>query len=197
MPVSAIASLIQTLERLPSLGNRSAAKIAYHLLQSELTVADDLISSLQSARQNTRQCSLCNNFSESDICSICASEKRDAAKICIVSMPWDVDAIENSHAFNGHYFVLMGSVSAFSEESSRLALLDKLAMRLSSLTQVEVLLAFDQTNDGQLLSYLVAELLDALSIPYSRLQKGMALGDDIDMVLPSSLAFAFESLSKA
>ena len=114
---SSLEELIESLRCLPGVGPKSAQRMAYHLLQHNPKGATRLSLALARALETLRHCERCNNFTETEVCSRCASGKRDATQLCIVEMPVDLNTMEQTHAYNGLYYVLMGHLSPLDRKS--------------------------------------------------------------------------------
>ena len=112
-----LGALIDALRVLPGVGPKSAARMAYHLLQRDRNGAARLALALTGALERLHHCQRCNNFSEAPVCDICASHRRDARQLCVVEMPADLNRLEETQAYNGLYFVLMGRLSPLDRKS--------------------------------------------------------------------------------
>src|SRR3546814_1867563 len=110
-----LTALIEALRRLPGVGQRSARRMAYHLMQHDLGGADLLSRALASAVQGLRHCSKCNGFAQEEICATCANPKRDGSVLCVVETPADQNMIDSSHGYRGLYYVLMGRLAPLEE----------------------------------------------------------------------------------
>ena len=106
-----VEKLIESFEKLPSIGNKTAVRLAFHILNASQEEADEFVKSIQDAKKNLKFCSKCYNISDTDPCEICSNPKRDASKICVVEDVKDVVAIEKIHEYKGLYHVLHGSIS--------------------------------------------------------------------------------------
>ncbi len=186
----ALEQLIESLRCLPGVGPKSALRMAYYLLQRDRKGASGLANALSSALQTVGHCQLCNNFSEQPICSLCASEKRDASTLCVVEMPTDVMMLEQTQSYNGLYFVLMGRLSPLDGVGPKEINLDKLIKRAQNGTVKEVVLATNYTVEGEATAHYIIELLKARDIKVSRIARGLPMGGEIEYVDSGTLAQA-------
>lgn len=182
--------LIDALRVLPGVGPRSAQRMAYHLLQRDQSGAARLADALAGALQRLRHCRCCNSFTEADICARCANPQRDATLLCVVEMPADLAMIEQTQAYNGLYFVLMGRLSPLDGVGPRELGLEKLIERATDGKVREVILATNFTNEGEATAHMVTELLAAREIGVSRLSRGVPVGGELEHVDPGTVAQA-------
>jgi recombination protein RecR len=189
MALSYLDELIAALRCLPGVGPRSAQRMAYHLLQRDRKGALHLADSLQRAANSVLHCSYCNNFSEKDICDLCASTTRDENLLCIVEMPADLLMIEQTQSFQGRYYVLMGRISPLDGIGARELQLDKLVKRVRN-RPYEVILATNFTVEGDATAHYLATLLQSMSVKVSRIARGMPVGGELEQVDSGTLAQA-------
>ncbi len=186
----ALEQLIESLRCLPGVGPKSSLRMAYHLLQRDRKGANNLALSLENALQMLGHCTLCNNFSESEICPLCASEKRDASQLCVVEMPTDLMMMEQTQSYSGMYFVLMGRLSPLDGIGPKEINLDKLIKRARSEEVSEVILATNYTVEGEATAHYISELLKNRNIAVSRIARGLPMGGEIEYVDSGTLAMA-------
>jgi recombination protein RecR len=186
----ALEQLIESLRCLPGVGPKSALRMAYYLLQRDRNGANKLALSLQNALQVLGHCSLCNNFSESEICPVCISEKRDASQLCVVEMPTDLMMMEQTQSYSGMYFVLMGRLSPLDGIGPKEINLDKLIKRAQNGEVSEVILATNYTVEGEATAHYISELLKTRNIAVSRIARGLPMGGEIEYVDSGTLAMA-------
>ncbi len=146
MSPSSLDELIDALRCLPGVGPKSAQRMAYHLLQRDQRGAQRLARALDQALKVIRHCARCNTFTEDEVCERCLSPKRDAALLCVVEMPADLNMLEQTHAYRGMYYVLMGRISPLDGIGPKELRLDKLIARAGDGTVREVILATNFTN---------------------------------------------------
>ena len=186
----ALERLVESLRCLPGVGPKSALRMAYHLLQRDRKGASNLAQALDNALQVINHCSLCNNFSERPICTLCASEKRDGSQLCVVEMPTDLLMLEQTQAFNGMYFVLMGRLSPLDGIGPRDIHLDRLLKRAQDGVVREVILATNYTVEGEATAHYISELLHSRGLSVSRIARGLPMGGEIEHVDSGTLAQA-------
>lgn len=186
----ALEELIESLRCLPGVGPKSAQRMAYYLLQRDRKGASALANALDTALQVVDHCQLCNTFSEQPVCPLCASENRDKNLLCVVEMPTDLLMLENTHAYNGMYFVLMGRLSPLDGIGPKEIHLEKLIKRAQDGVVSEVILATNYTVEGDATAHYISELLRARSIKTSRIARGMPMGGEIEYVDSGTLAQA-------
>ena len=186
----ALEQLIDSLRCLPGVGPKSAQRMAYYLLQRDRKGASVLAKALDQALQVVDHCQLCNTFSEQAICPLCASEQRDSHLLCVVEMPTDLLMLENTRAYTGMYFVLMGRLSPLDGVGPKEIHLDKLLKRAQDGLVQEVILATNYTVEGDATAHYISELLKARGIKTSRIARGMPMGGEIEYVDSGTLAQA-------
>lgn len=185
-----LASLIDALRVLPGVGPKSAARMAYHLLQRDRNGAARLARGLTEALDKLRQCERCNNFSESPVCEICASPRRDPRLLCVVEMPADLNRLEETHAYKGLYFVLMGRLSPLDGVGPREIGLERLIERARDGVAEEVILATNFTAEGEATAHYAGELLKARGLRVSRIARGLPAGGELEHVDGMTIAQA-------
>lgn len=187
---SSLEDLIEALRCLPGVGPKSAQRMAYHLLQRDRKGAQRLAETMAHALGAVRHCSRCNTFTESDICERCLSPKRDAGQLCVVETPVDMNMMEQTHAYNGLYYVVMGRLSPLDGIGPRELQLDRLLARACDGTVQEVILATNYTNEGEATAHYVSELLRSRGIRVSRIARGVPVGGELEYVDAGTLAQA-------
>src|SRR5438309_10891209 len=145
---TALEELIEALRCLPGVGPKSAQRIAYHLLQYDKTGAARLAQSLHGALQSIRRCAKCNSFTELELCALCGSPRRDSSQLCVVETPGDLLMMEQTLAYHGLYFVLMGHLSPLDGIGARARGLDGMRRRLGHGEAKERIVAANLTNEG-------------------------------------------------
>jgi recombination protein RecR len=191
MTPTVLASLIDALRVLPGVGPKSAARMAYHLLQRERDGAARLAAALGQALERLRPCERCNNYSEAAVCELCASPRRDARLLCVVEMPADLNRMEETHAYKGLYFVLMGRLSPLDGLGPREIGLDKLLRRAQDGVTEEVILATNFTVEGEATAHYVGERLKAKGLKVSRIARGLPAGGELEHVDAMTVAQAY------
>jgi recombination protein RecR len=174
--------LVQALRVLPGVGPRSAQRMAFQLLQHDRAGADELARALADALASVRRCAKCNNFSEDEICALCRSPRRDRSLLCVVETPADLAMVEQTLAYSGMYFVLMGRLSPLDGVGPRDIGLDRLLERAAEGEVQEVILATNFTNEGEATAHYIAEMLRARNVRASRIARGVPLGGELEYV---------------
>lgn len=187
---SSLESLIEALRCLPGVGPKSAQRMAYYLLQRDRKGAQRLADTLQQALTAIRHCQLCNTFTEADICERCASPKRDATLLCVVETPVDMNMMEQTHAYSGLYYVIMGRVSPLDGVGPRELQLERLLARACDGVVQEVILATNYTNEGEATAHYLSEMLKSRGIRASRIARGVPVGGELEYVDAGTLAQA-------
>jgi recombination protein RecR len=187
---SSLESLIEALRCLPGIGPKSAQRMAYYLMQRDRSGAQRLADSLSLALGALRHCQRCNTFTEAEICDRCLSSKRDASLLCVVETPVDMNMMEQTHAYSGLYYVLMGRVSPLDGIGPRELGLDQLLARACDGLVQEVILATNFTNEGEVTAHYLSEMLKNHAIRVSRIARGVPVGGELEYVDSGTLAQA-------
>jgi len=189
---SLLEDLMQALQCLPSVGPKSAQRMVYHLLDKNRQGALKLSHLLERAVNEVGHCQQCRTFTESNLCSICENEKRNEnGTICIVEMPVDVLAIEQTALFSGTYFVLMGHLSPLDGIGPEQLGLDLLEKQLASGKITEIILATNPTVEGEATAYYIAEMAKRFAIKVSRIAHGVPVGGELEFVDSTTLSHSF------
>ncbi|MHC1479199.1 recombination mediator RecR [Frateuria aurantia] len=186
-----LAELVEALRCLPGVGQKSAQRMAYQLLQRERSRGLKLAAVLGDALQRIGHCQQCRTFSETPVCSICASSSRDRHLLCVVESPVELAAIEQATDYRGCYFVLLGRLSPLDGMGPAELGLDRLAERLGQGEVEELIIATNPTVEGEATSHYLAQLARAGGIRASRLAHGVPLGGELEFVDRGTLAHAF------
>lgn len=187
---SALEELIEALRCLPGVGPKSAQRMAYHLLQRDQKGARRLARALEQAVEVLRHCSRCNAFSENEVCERCASPRRDASLLCVVEMPADLNMMEQTHAFQGMYYVLMGHLSPLDGIGPKELHIERLLARACDGLVKEVILATNFTNEGEATAHYLGEMLRARSLKVSRIARGLPVGGELEHTDAGTIAQA-------
>lgn len=186
-----LAELIAELEKLPGVGPKSAQRLAYHLLRVSDAEAFRLADAIKFAKQNLQFCVRCQNISESELCEICSSPRRDPMQICVVGEPRDIAAIERINEFKGLYHVLHGLLSPMDGVGpEQLRIKDLLERLRDDIT--EVILATNPTTEGDATALYLAKLIKPTGIRVTRLAHGMPVGGELDYADSATLLSALE-----
>ena len=182
--------LVEALRVLPGVGPRSAQRMAFHLLQHDRIGGEQLAQALSGALATVRRCAKCSNFTEEEVCALCRSPRRDAALLCVVETPADLAMVEQTLAYSGMYFVLMGRLSPLDGVGPRDIGLDRLQARVADGEVREVILATNFTNEGEATAHYIAEMLRARGVKVSRIARGVPLGGELEYVDAGTLSQA-------
>lgn len=172
--------LIEELTKLPSIGRKSAQRLALHMVKKDKAELQSLINALSDIKDKIRYCSNCYNISVEEICSICKNPKRNSKLICVVEEASDVIAIENTNEYNGHYHVLGGVLSPLSGIGPEDLKLNELLERLKKNEISEIILALNPDTEGETTSLYLAKLIKPLGIKVTRLARGLPIGGDLE-----------------
>jgi recombination protein RecR len=188
---SSLDELTAALRCLPGVGPKSAQRMVYHLLQHDPRGAERLARALDTALKSLRHCSRCNNFTEAEVCDRCQSPRRDPSQLCVVEMPADLNTMEQTHAYGGLYYVLMGRLSPLDGVGPRELAFDRLLARACDGVVKEVILATNLTHEGEATAHYLSELLHARGIRVSRIARGLPIGSELEYADAASVAQAF------
>lgn len=179
---------VQHLSRLPGVGEKTAARFAYWLLQQPPDVALGLAESIQKLREAVRECPICTDLTEAEICRRCADPRRDASLVCVVERPQDVAVIDSAGEFNGRFHVLHGAISPLSGVGPAQLRIDALLARLDGVA--EIILACDPDVEGDATAMYIARAARAHGVRATRLAHGISVGTEIEFADKVSLARA-------
>ncbi len=180
--MDALSRLVDALRCLPGVGPKSAQRMAYHLLQHQRQRGLHLASCLQEAMNNIGQCQRCNNYATHDTCPICQNNNRDNSMICVVESPADVAAIENSNAWQGCYYVLMGKISPLDGVGPEDIGLSRLHALIVDEGIKEVILALSPTIEGQTTTHFIQTMLRSCNVRISQLAHGIPSGGELEFL---------------
>ncbi len=178
--VRPLQNLMEALEGLPGIGAKSAQRLALYLLRTSPEKANQLANAILNARAQVRQCSVCFNFSNSDLCPICDDPTRDVSVITVISDVRDLMALENTGDYHGGYHVLDGLLSPMEGVGPEHLHVRELLSRLADDTVREVILATNPTVEGDATALYLARLIKPLGIRVSRIALGLPVGGDLD-----------------
>lgn len=190
-PVNAVDELIDALRCLPGVGPKSAQRMAFHLLQHDPAGAQRLGTALSRSLASVRRCVRCNTFTEDEVCALCASPKRDPGALCVVETPADLATMEQTMAYRGLYFVLMGRLSPLDGVGPQEIGLDRLLARATDGVVKEVVLATNFTNEGEATAHYIGEMLRDRGLKVTRIARGIPVGGELEYVDAGTLAQAF------
>ncbi|KAE9540445.1 recombination protein RecR [Ursidibacter maritimus] len=187
-----LENLIESLRALPGVGPKSAQRMAYHLLQRNRNGGLHLSKALHEAMTHIGHCRSCRTFTEEDECNICQNYRRQmSGQLCVVEMPSDIPAIEQTGQFSGRYFVLMGRLSPLDGIGPREIGLDLLQQRLENESFHEVIVATNPTIEGEATANYIAEICAMYNVKVTRIAHGIPIGSDLEMVDGTTLSHSF------
>ncbi len=186
-----VEGLKQALQRLPSVGPKSAQRMAFHLLERDRDGARQIGEAIRQALSKVNHCNRCNNFSESELCPICSSSKRNPSLLCVVETPADLEAIEQAGIYQGMYFVLMGHLSPLDDIGPDQLGIKQLLQLIEIEKIEEIILANNLTLEGQATGDFLLDLLTDKPLKVTRLARGMPMGGELEYMDPGTLHQAF------
>ena len=187
-----IEKLIENFEKLPSIGHKTAVRLAFYLLNSTEEETNEFVSSIIDAKKNLRYCSKCYNISDTDPCNICSNPRRDNSIICVVEDVKDVVAMEKTHEFKGVYHVLHGSISPMNGVGPDDIKIKELLSRLMDGQVKEVILATNPRVEGEATAMYISKLVKPLGIKVTRIAHGIPVGGDLEYTDEVTLSKALE-----
>lgn len=185
-----IDQLVDALRCLPSVGPKSAQRMAFHLLERDREGGLHLATALEQAMNKVHRCERCRTFTEETLCTICADSRRDQSLLCIVETPADVLAFEQSGSYRGGYFVLMGHLSPIDGIGPAEIGVDRLLDIIQEGEVQEVILATNPTVEGEATAYYITEQVKVQGVQVSRIAHGVPLGGELEYVDVGTLAHA-------
>ena len=187
-----IGRLIEELGKLPTIGPKTASRLAFFLLKSPPEQVASLAAALAALNQGIVQCSKCFNYADRDPCPYCTDNERDAHTICAIEDALDLLAIERSGGYNGRYHVLEGAISPLEGIGPDDLRLNELVARVKDEGSTEVVVATNATFEGDATALEIGRLLDDSGVKLTRLARGLATGGDLEYVDPATIAQALE-----
>ncbi|MEO6078811.1 MAG: recombination mediator RecR [Steroidobacteraceae bacterium] len=186
----ALGRLIDALHALPGIGPKTAQRLAFKLLQDERGAAQELSQAMDHALASVGRCRRCRMLAEGELCPLCDSTSRDDSQLCVVESPADVIAVENSGAYRGRYFVLMGHLSPLDGIGPAELGLHELALLLAEDRVRELILATNSTVEGEATAHVVSEMARARGLTTTRIAQGVPFGGELEYVDGGTLAHA-------
>ncbi len=187
-----LEELVNQFARLPGIGRKTARRLAYSIIEQPESTAKQFADALINAKEKIRFCSVCQNFTDKEVCHICSNEKRDRSTVCVVEDPRDVAAFERTREYNGLYHVLHGVISPLDNIGPDKLKIKELIARLSSGEIKEIIMATNPTVEGEATSGYISKLVKPLGIKVSRLAYGIPVGADLEYADEYTLARALE-----
>lgn len=187
-----LEQLMDSLRVLPGVGPKTAQRMAFHLLERDRNGAAAMARTLDTALEKIGHCKRCRTLTELEICGICANPARNPEVLCIVESPIDVLAIEQSAAYRGYYFILLGHLSPLDGIGPEELGLDQLERRLDEGEIREIILATNPTVEGEVTAHYIGEMAKSLGLKTSRIAHGVPFGGELEYIDSQTLSHAFE-----
>lgn len=187
-----IERLIENFEKLPSIGHKTATRLAFHMLNLSQEGTNEFINSIIEAKKNLKYCSKCYNITDTDPCPICSSPKRDQSIICVVEDVKDVVAMEKTHEFKGVYHVLHGSISPMNGIGPEDIKIKELLERMKDTEIKEVIIATNPRVEGEATAIYLSKLIKPIGIKVTRIAHGIPVGGDLEYTDEITLSKALE-----
>ena len=187
-----IEKLIESFERLPSIGHKTAVRLAFHMLDLSKEETEEFINSIINATEKLKYCSNCYNISDTDPCPICSSPKRDNSVICVVEDVRDVMAMERTHEFKGVYHVLHGTISPMNGIGPEDIKIKELLNRIANNDIKEIIIATNPRVEGEATAIYLSKIIKPLGIKVTRIAHGIPVGGDLEYTDEVTLSKALE-----
>ncbi|MFC1853473.1 recombination mediator RecR [candidate division CSSED10-310 bacterium] len=187
-----LGKLIDHLKRMPGIGQKTAQRLAFHILNLEPKGAQDLAQAILEARQKLIYCSVCFNLTEHDPCFICADPKRNQQTICVIEEPKDFITIEKIGEYQGVYHILGGSISPLEGRTPDDLKIKELVRRVTSSGIAEVILATNPNVEGEATALYIAKILKPLAVKVTRIARGIPVGGDLEFADEITMLRALE-----
>lgn len=191
-----ITKLINSFERLPGIGHKTAEKMAYQVLEMKAETVEDFSNALKEVKTNIHHCKICGSYTENEICDVCASKNRDFTKVMVVSFPKDVIAFEKIGAFDGVYHVLGGALSSINGITINDLNIESLFHRIETQKVNEVIVATNPNTEGETTALYLARILEKTGVKVTRLAYGLPLGGHLEYADALTLTKALEGRNK-
>lgn len=195
MAIVSLEKLIEEFRKMPSVGVKSAERMAYYILGLDDNETKSLVDSINNAHTNIHTCNICCNLTEGEKCGICSNPKRDNSVICVVENPRDVTAFERTHEYKGTYHVLHGVISPMNGVGPDNIRIKELISRMADDSVNEVIMATNPTAEGEATAMYIARLLKPMGIKVSRLAYGIPVGSDLEYADEVTLSRALQGRS--
>ena len=190
--IEPIQRMVSELARLPGIGQKTAQRLAYHIVGLPLEEVHALAAALWQGRKAIRYCERCGNFSATELCAVCAEEKRQNGQICVVRDPRDVAAMERMHDYHGLYHVLHGTLSPMDGVGPNDIRIKELIARIGSEEVEEVILATNPDIEGEATATYIARILKPMGVKCTRIAHGVPVGSDLEYADEVTLSKAME-----
>ena len=187
-----IEKLVESFEKLPSIGHKTAQRLAFYMLDLSNEEIEEFINSIKDAKKNLKYCSKCFNITDTEPCNICSNVKRDNSTICVVEDVRDVIAMERTHEFNGVYHVLHGSISPMNGIGPNDIKIKELINRIGNEQIKEIILATNPRVEGEATAMYISKLVKPFGVKTTRIARGIPIGGDLEYTDEITLTKALE-----
>ncbi len=191
-----IQNVIEAFKYLPGIGDKTAERMALHLLNLDKVQTDFLADSIKNLQEKTKRCKICGNFSDDDICFVCSDPTRDKKTLCVVEDPKTIIAIEKLGVYHGIYHVLNGLIATLDGMNPEDIRLDKLINRMQNEKYQELIIAVKPCLEGEMTALYINNVLKDLGINITRLASGIPMGADMEYIDAITLEKAFDNRKK-
>lgn len=191
--IAPLAKLIEQFRALPGIGSKTAARLAYHVLEMDTARAEGLAQAIIEAKEKIGYCDVCFNLTDCNPCTICRAEARDTTVLCVMEEPRDVAAMERTHEYHGRYHVLHGQLSPLEGIGPNDIKIKELLTRIQSGTILEVIMATNPDVEGEATAMYISRLLKPLGIKVTRIAHGLPIGGDLEYADAVTLSKAMEN----
>ena len=191
-----ISNLIEAFKYFPGIGEKSAERMAFYVLNMDNTQTDFLASSIKNAKSKIRRCKICNHISETETCNICSDNSRNKDYLCVVEDPKTVISIEKLGIFNGYYHVLNGLIETLDGINPEDIRIDKLIKRIENNKFKEVIIAVKPCLEGEMTALYINNILSGMNVEVSRLASGIPMGADMEYIDPITFEASFDNRKK-
>jgi recombination protein RecR len=179
-PSKLLENAVEEFAKLPGIGRKTALRLVLHLLRQNSDEVDRFSKAITQLRHEVKHCKVCNNISDTDVCSICSNSRRDSGLLCVVENIKDVMSIENTHQYNGLYFVLGGVISPMDGIGPADLKIDQLMNKIGEGNVKEIIMALSATMEGDTTNFFIYKKLKQHSVTISAIARGVAFGDELE-----------------
>lgn len=191
-----LRSLIDSLKKLPTIGEKSAERLAFAIMNLDNEEAKEFSNSIVNVKSKIKKCKICGNITENDVCDICNNESRDKSLICVVEDSKNIITLEKIGTYNGKYHVLNGLISPIDGKGPEDIELNTLIDKVKNGDIKEVIIAISPTLEGETTSLYISKLLEGTNVTVSRLAYGIPMGADMEYLDPMTLSMAINNRNK-
>ena len=188
-----IQNFIESFKYFPGVGEKSAERLAFSVLQMEDEQVNNLSNNIIDIKKRIKRCNICNNLSESDVCNICADHNRNRELLCVVEDPKTLFSIEKIGNYKGYYHVLNGLISSFNSIDASELQISKLITRIQNSEFKEIIIAFKQCIEGEMTALYIKKLVSDMDIKVTRIASGIPIGADMEYIDSLTLEKAFDN----